>query len=328
MSIIANLQGSLAGVTIALAIGSSLSAMPANWVKEWPRTDFTKLAVEPTEIISGGVSKDGIPAITNPVIIPASSEERLGKNEPVIAVEINGQWRAYPIRYLLWHEIVNDQIGAHSFAVTYCPLCNSGVVFDRLLDNEQLTFGVSGKLRFSDMVMYDQETESWWQQAIGEGIAGVHAGSVLTALPALTLGWAEFKAMAGETAEVIDQPKFFRPYGQNPYVGYDTTEQPFFYTGENPPHDIPPLVRVVRVGDMAWPFKRLREERKIIEQGYQFNWVQGQSSPLDRRDLSDGREIGTVRVVDAKTGQIVPHDILFAFAFHAFFPDGEWMLGN
>lgn len=313
---------------IALAIGSSLAAMPASWVKEWPRTDFTKLAVEPTEIISGGVPRDGIPAITNPDIIPASRETRLGKNEPVIAVEIDGQWRAYPIRYLLWHEIVNDQIGTHSFAVTYCPLCNSGVVFDRFLDGEQLTFGVSGKLRFSDMIMYDQETESWWQQAIGEGIAGVHTGSVLITLPALTLGWVEFKAIAGEAAEVIDEPKFFRPYGQNPYVGYDTEERPFFYTGKNPPHDIQPLVRVVRVGDMAWPLKRLREEQQIIEQGYQFDWSRGQSSPLDSRDLSDGREIGTVRVVDAETGQIVPHDILFAFAFHAFFPNGEWMLGN
>ncbi len=315
-------------IAAAAAVGTAAYAVPLDWKAEWPRTDFSRLTVGPDEIISGGVPKDGIPAISDPAVILASEETRLAEREPVIAVESGGQWRAYPIRYLLWHEIVNDWLGSRPIAVTYCPLCNSGVVFDRRVGGELRAFGVTGKLRHSDMIMYDRETESWWQQAVGEGIAGAHAGDSLTALPALTLGWDEFRAMAGEGAEVIDQPRRGRPYGLNPYAGYDTAARPFLYFGEDPPHGIHALARVVRVGNTAWPLERLREEQTISENGYEFDWRPGQTSPLDTRELASGREIGSVRVRDANSGQLVPHDILFAFAFHAFFPDGEWMLGG
>ena len=322
------------GATLLLAAAAAASvaaaalADPQLWESEWPVTDFGMMTVEPGEILSGGVPKDGIPAISNPAILTASQESRLSEREPVIAVEVNGRWRAYPVRYLLWHEIVNDRLGSLPIAVTYCPLCNSGVVFERRVDGELRTFGVTGKLRHSDMIMYDRETESWWQQAVGEGIAGAHAGDSLTAVPALTLGWGEYLEIAGSDAEVMDQPLHMRPYGSNPYVGYDTAPRPFLYFGEDPPHGIHALARVVRVGSSAWPLERLRKKQSIAENGYQFDWREGQTSPLDTRQLTSGREIGTVRVTDAESGQVVAHDILFAFAFHAFFPDGVWMLGD
>ena len=320
----------IVGVAIScwLATVAFANTVPTLWESQWPRTDFSKLTVDPGEIISGGVPKDGIPAITDPEFIKVSEESRLVDTEPVIAIEINDIWRAYPIRYLIWHEIVNDQVGKVPIAVTYCPLCNSGIVFDRMINGEVLSFGVSGNLRFSDMIMYDRETESWWQQAIGTGIAGEHAGDELSVIPALTLSWTEYKEEAGEDAEVMDQPRYTRLYGSNPYVGYDTATKPFLYFGENPPHDIPPLARVVRIGSAAWPLERLRVEQSINEGGYQLEWKEGQSSPLDSLDIRAGREIGTVRVVDADSGNLVAHDILFAFAFHAFFPDGKWMLAT
>ena len=320
-------------IRLALAAAFSLfvgaaSADPGFWRHEWPDTDFSNTSIEDwTEIMSGGPPKDGIPALDAPSFIPVSEETRIGDREPVIAVEIDGQTpRAYPIRYLTWHEIVNDEIGGVPVAVTYCPLCNSGITFDRRVGGRVLSFGVSGKLRFSDMVMYDRETESWWQQAIGTGIVGEMTGVELTALPTWMESWAEFRDRNPD-ALVMDQPSWPRQYGRNPYVGYDSSTRPFLYNGEMPPHDIPALMRVIRVGDRAWTLERVRTEGQITEAGVTISWASGQASALDKGGIGEGRDVGTVRVRDA-SGSDVPHDVMFAFAFHAFYPDGTWMLGG
>lgn len=313
---------------MALASGS-VHADPNFWQYEWPNTDFEKTSVDNwAEILSGGPPKDGIPALSNPSFISAIDETRIGDREPVIAVEFDGQVpRAYPIRYLTWHEIVNDDVGPHKVAVTFCPLCNSGITFDRNVGGKILTFGVSGKLRNSDMVMYDRETESWWQQAIGEAIVGELTGTKLTALPTWMESWGQFKAR-NPNGLVMDQPNFGRQYGRNPYVSYDSSTRPFLYNGENPPHGIEPLARVVRIGDRAWPLTRLSKEGEVTEKGVRISWQSGQASALDGRVIAQSRDVGTVRVRDAKTGKDVPHDVMFAFAFHAFWPDGTWMLGS
>jgi hypothetical protein len=225
----------------------------------------------------------------------------------------------------MWHEIVNDVVDGIPIAVTFCPLCNTGMVFDARVDGRRLTFGVSGLLRHSDMIMYDHQTESWWQQAVGEGIAGALSGRQLDQLPAWMESWAAFRA-AHPDGLVLDEPDWRRAYGSNPYRGYDTT-RPFLYTGENPPHGIDPLERVVRVGDRAWPLTRLRSEARIAEADVVLTWTEGQASALDTGEIAAGREVGNVRVRDAG-GRDVVHDIPFAFAFHAFHPDGIWMLGN
>jgi hypothetical protein len=189
-----------------------------------------------------------------------------------------------------------------------------------------LSFGVSGKLRNSDMVMYDRETESWWQQAIGTGIVGEMIGVKLTTLPT----WMEsFEQFATRNPEglVMARPNFGRPYGNNPYVNYDSSVRPFLYQGENPPHGIPPLARVIRVGDRAWPMTRLQDEVSVTEAGVTLSWAAGQASALDGRSIAESRDVGTVRVRDAN-GKDLPHDVLFAFAYHAFWPNGEWMLGD
>ncbi len=312
----------------ASALTTSAWANPELWRSEWPITDFENSSVANwVEILSGGPPKDGIPALSDPTFISVAAEDRLGDREPVITVEIDGQIpRAYPIRYLTWHEIVNDVIGDVPVAVTFCPLCNSGLVFDRRVDGELRTFGVSGKLRNSDMVMFDRETESWWQQALGEGIVGVHNGDKLTQMPAWMESWSEFLARNPD-ALVMDEPDWPRQYGRNPYVGYDSSRSPFLYNGEMPPHDIPALARVVRVGDHAWPVSRLRDEPEVMEAGVTISWNAGQASALDSRRISKGKDVGTIRVRD-DTGADVPHDVMFAFAFHAFWPDGKWMLGN
>lgn len=309
-------------------MASLASASPEFWVHEWPKTDFENTSVESwVEILSGGPPKDGIPAITDPEFIEVAAEADLTPREPVITLEIVGEVpRAYPIRYLTWHEIVNDTVGGIPVAVTFCPLCNSGITFDRRTDAGVLEFGVSGKLRNSDMVMYDRETESWWQQAVGEAIVGELTGTELIALPTWMESWDAFKARNPDGL-VMEKPNFGRSYGANPYVGYDSSHRPFLYSGEMPPHDIPALARVVRIGDRAWPLTRLASEGVIAEAGITLTWTEGQASALDDRRLSKGKEVGNVRVRDAQ-GRDLPHDVMFAFAFHAFWPEGDWMIAR
>jgi hypothetical protein len=311
---------------ICLLWSAAASANPDFWRHEWPDTDFSQTSVPSwTEILSGGPGKDGIPALSDPHFLPAADESRIEGREPVITLEIAGQpARAYPIRYLTWHEIVNDRVGGVPVAVTFCPLCNSALVFDRRVRGRVLTFGVTGNLRNSDMVMYDRETQSWWQQAVGTSIVGAMTGVELTQLPAWMESWDQFRARHPDGL-VMDVPGHARPYGTNPYRAYDSAARPFLYSGEVPPHGIAPLARVVRVGNRAWPLARLAQAGTLTEAGVTISWASGQASALDTSRIGQGRDVGSIRVRDA-AGRDVPHDVMFAFAFHAFWPDGTWML--
>ncbi|SMX36685.1 DUF3179 domain-containing protein [Maliponia aquimaris] len=313
---------------LAVLWAAAATADPAFWRSEWPDTDFDRTSVTSwTEILSGGPPKDGIPALSDPQFVELDKVTGIPGNEPLIAVVIQGQRpRAYPIRYLTWHEIVNDVIGGVPVAVTFCPLCNSALTFDRRVGGRVLTFGVSGKLRNSDMVMYDRETQSWWQQALGEGIVGELTGVRLTALPSWMESLDQFRERHPDGV-VMAEPAWNRPYGQNPYRGYDTSKRPFLYSGEPPPHGVPALMRVVRVGDRAWPMDRLAQEQEVREAGVVITWRAGQASALDAGAIAAGRDVGSVRVRD-ESGADLPHDVMFAFAFHAFWPEGKWMLGN
>lgn len=304
----------------------SATAQVSFWQSEWPNTDFNRSSVDFSEILSGGPPRDGIPALNDPKLIKVNAETKIDVREPVMTVELPGQTpRAYPIRYLMWHEIANDKIGATPVAVTFCPLCNSGIVFDRRVQGKTLTFGVTGKLRNSDMVMFDRETESWWQQFTGEGIVGKMTGVQLTKLPGWMESWGQFKERNPDGL-VMAQPNASRPYGTNPYAGYDSG-RPFLYRGDNPPHGIKPLERVVVVGNRAWPLSRFSVAQEITEAGLTIRWTAGTASALDKRSIAKSRDVGSIRVMNSSTGKDAPHDVAFAFAFQAFHPDGIWMLG-
>ncbi len=316
----------IGAIALALFAGPA-TADASRFSAEWPQTDFTRSLIDLDDVMSGGPPKDGIPALSDPEFMPAAKETRLDPREPVLTYAPEGQAaRAYPIRYLMWHEIVNDKVAGMPIAVTFCPLCNSGMIFDRRVAGQTLTFGVSGLLRNSDMVMYDRQTESWWQQVVGKGIVGRHAGAKLTQLVSWMESWDMFHS-AHPDGLVMQEPDWRRNYGQNPYVSYDSSIRPFLYSGENPPHGVDPLARVLRVGNRAWPLDRLRRIGRVTEAGVTITWIKGQASALDSRDIGAGREVGNLRVQDVG-GRDVAHDIPFAFAFHAFFPDGQWMLGK
>lgn len=313
-------------VLLVLGLTSELTATPERWQKAFPKTDFSRSSIDFSEIRDGGPGRDGIPAIDEPRFRAVIDENGLSPKEPVMVLALEGfPARAYPIRYLMWHEIVNDQIGRTPVAVTFCPLCNSGLIFDRRVGGQVLDFGVSGLLRNSDMVMYDRQTESFWQQATATGIVGRYRGTELTALPAWMDSWQSFRR-AYPDGLVLAAPATRRDYGRNPYAGYDSAQRPFLYRGELPPHGIAALERVVRVGDKAWPVARLRDRGSVSEDGVTLSWTAGQASALDHPRIPKGRDVGSIRVKNAATGQDLPHDVMFAFAFHAFWPDGTWML--
>ncbi len=311
---------------LLFVLPAALWANPTVWQNEFPKTDFSKRTIDSWgEILSGGPPRDGIPALVDPEVIGVEQAE-LPPREPVITVELDGETpRAYPIRYLIWHEIANDRIGDVPVAVTFCPLCNSALTFDRRHGGQVLTFGVSGKLRHSDMVMYDRETESWWQQALGEGIVGQYAGDELTQVPSWMEAWGAF-VDRNPQGDVMAEPAHNRRYGENPYVNYDDRARPYpFFTGEDPPHGIPALARVVRVGDRAWPMSRLAQGETLTEAGVSIEWAHDQASALGAQRMGEADTVAAIRVQD-DTGADLPHDVMFAFAFHAFYPDGAWML--
>ncbi|MDX6749855.1 DUF3179 domain-containing protein [Geminicoccaceae bacterium 1502E] len=321
------ISAGLSGILMLLVLGPLLAAgpnraAPAGWQAEWPRTDFGRHTVALDEIMSGGPPKDGIPAIDGPRFHPVTEEEELAPQEPVISLEVGGLARAYPLRILMWHEIVNDEVAGTPVAVTYCPLCNAAIVFDRRVNDRVLDFGTTGKLRHSDLVMYDRQTESWWQQFSGEAIVGTMTGTRLAMLAARLESFASFEDRAPH-GEVLAPPEpRRRPYGSNPYVGYDSAAMPFLYRGEVP-EGIAPLARVVVVGERAWSLEKLRAAGEIDLDGLRLSWRPGQVSALDAPVIAESREVGDV-VVERRTGsgfEDVAHHVTFAFVFHAFHPD-------
>jgi len=313
--------GSLALIA-ATTTGLAASQDVEEWRSEWPRTDFSQSRIDLSEILDGGPPKDGIPAIDAPVFAKAKEVANLAPDELVISVVRGAEARAYPLRVMMWHEIVNDVIDGVPIAVTYCPLCNAALVFDRRIPGQTLSFGTTGKLLYSDLVMYDRQTESWWQQFSGEAIVGSLAGERLKRLPARLESWDRFRADHANGVVLIPENPSLRDYGKNPYVGYDNAARPFLYRGDLP-DDIPPMSYVVAIGDRAWSLALLRRAGRIEDGDTVLTWQPGASSALDRSVTFGGRDIGNV-VAYRISGQMIeiPYDLVFAFVFHAFHPNG------
>lgn len=306
---------------------AAVPAVPADWRREWPATDFSRTAVDFDEISGGGPPRDGIPALDVPRFGSVTRPGAAGPEEPVIVVAGESGARGYPLRILMWHEIVNDEFEGRPIAVTYCPLCNASVAFDREISagagHRTLSFGVSGKLRHSDMIMFDRQTQSWWQQFTGRAIIGELLGTQLVKRRSQVL---PFKAFAARHpgAEVLLPPTASqRRYGINPYVRYDGGTWPFLYRGQYR-GSVPPLTYVVAVGKQAWPLSLLRERGSLRAGALELQWRAGMNSALDAARIGEGRDIGYVEVWQVHDGkrEVVPHDVTFAFAFKAFHPDG------
>lgn len=309
----------------------TLAAAPianaATWPNQdqWPRTDFSQSTISAKEFKSGGPPKDGIPAIDNPVFVPVG-EAKYDPREPVIALDINGDVRAYPLSILMWHEIVNDTVGGTPVAVTFCPLCNASVVFDRRISGAETTFGVSGILRKSDMVMYDRATESWWQQFTGKAIVGKHAGKVLTRLPSRHISFEIFKRANPNGKVLVPNDQKQRDYGRNPYIDYESNG-PYFNVFAKVPSGYEKMERVIVSGETAWRMSSLQKRKTWIDGDIRLSWTAGQASALDAARVKDGRDVGNV-IVERRNDEgewaLTPYDVTYAFVYASFSDKPDW----
>ncbi len=278
------------------------------WRAQGWTTNFGRHSVALSQFQDGGPPRDGIPPIDHPKPVRlAFADGFLTRREPVIAVDIGGQARAYPEQILVWHEIVNDNLGGVPITVSYCPLCNSAIVFDRRVGDRTLTFGTTGKLRDSDLVMWDRQTQSWWQQFTGTAVVGRYTATTLHPLDSQVLSWAQFKTSYPHGTVLSRDTGFQRPYGSNPYAGYDAvpTARPAFYSGRVDPR-LPALERVVAVfaGEQAVvaPFSTLVHRPVIVGslagRPLVVLYAPGVVSALDAGKIANSRDVGTAGAFD------------------------------
>ncbi len=279
-------------------------------LQHW-ETDWSRHTIDLSELKPGGPPKDGIPAIDDPQFVSVEDARAwIAPQEPVIALELRGEARAYPLQILVYHEIVNDRVAGVPVAVTFCPLCYSAIAFRRTVGGEVLSFGVSGLLRHSDLVMYDRKTESLWQQFTGEAIVGDYVGTTLERLPVQIISFAQFTEAYPEGRVPSRETGYDRPYGRNPYAGYDDiSNTPLLYDG--PTDDrLLPMQKVVAVRisgeSKAYPHRLTREEHVIHDevggQPVVVFHTGGAVSALAEAVISASREIGSTGVFDPRVG--------------------------
>lgn len=300
---IVRIGGSLI-ILLLLTTGIVSAQQGESLLSGW-KTDTSQRSIELNELLHGGPPKDGIPSIDQPRFVSiAEANVWLQDQEPVILVAIEEEARAYPLQILTYHEIVNDELAGKPIIVTFCPLCYAALAFDRRIDGVTHSFGVSGMLRHSDMVMYDRTTESLWQQLSGEGIVGSYTGKKLSPIPAQIVSYAQYKDAFPEGEVLSRETGHVRTYGRNPYAGYDNIkDRPYLYKG---PFDtrVPPMEKLVTVTvggeDKAYPHSKTRKARVIHDSVGDTRIVvfhgDGAVSALDKARIAASRMIGTTGV--------------------------------
>lgn len=211
---------------MALAVGLGLApTLPA------AAFDLSQSSIPRDDIQRGGPPRDGIPALTDPATVEAHEATFLKAEDRVLGVTRGGEARAYPIAILNWHEVVNDRLGDVSIAVTYCPLCLTGMVFEAEQHGARTVFGVSGLLYNSDVLLYDRQTESLWSQLRMEAVTGARLGERLIWLPVQHTTWAAWRAAHPETDVLSLETGYQRDYTRDPYASYATSPAVMFPVG-------------------------------------------------------------------------------------------------
>jgi len=270
------------------------------------RTDpaFPDPLVDPDEIVSGGPPPDGIPAIDDPKFVRQCSVDWLAAGEPVLVLDMAGDVRAYPLQVMTWHELVNDIVGSVPVTVSYCPLCNSAVAYDRRVGNRVLDFGTSGSLYNSALVMYDRQTESLWSHFTAGAVVGVLTGTELDRFPLQTVSFADYRAARPDGLVLSRDTGFDRDYGRNPYTNYDNPEsRPLLFRGE---YDrvLAAKTRVLTVergGEAVAIVQEALVDQRVLEFDIGGETLvalakPGTASALDTRSIVDGRDIGATGV--------------------------------
>ncbi len=299
----------LAAAALLLAHGAAIGAPERNGF------DLAGALVPVEEILQGGPPKDGIPAIDRPNFVAAREAKELRPEDRVLAIYHNGVAKAYPIGILNWHEVVNDRFGADDVVVTFCPLCGSGMAFEAKLRGRAMRFGVSGLLYYSDVLLYDRETNSLWSQIRGQAVTGPLKGQHLVAVPILHTTWDDWRARHGDSLVLSRNTGFARDYDRDPYSGYEKSEALIFPVrfraeGFHPKERV--LGIVIEGKAKAYPFVELAKGT-----GEFTDSVAGRALRIRYN-----RQHQSAEALDAK-GRPLVATTLFWFAWAAFHPETE-----
>jgi hypothetical protein len=282
-----------------------------------PPFDITNRSIPKNEILDGGPPKDGIPALDQPRFISAQEASRVLKDKDrVIGIYQNGEAKAYPLKVMVWHELVNDRIGGQPAAVSYCPLNGAGVVYDAQAGEKALTFGVTGKLYNSTVVLYDRQTQSLWSQIMQQAVAGPATGTRLRVLPSLSTSWVHWKSLYPETTVLSLETGFNRNYNENPYADYYATDRLMFPVPENVKSRLRNKERVIGLAingmAKAYPFSVLKKKGTPIEDEVGGTTIR----------VHYDRKTETARITDLQEN-LLPAVTVFWFAWQAFHPGTE-----
>ena len=305
----------LCGFVLAAGLGLARAAAPDP--ADFNGFDVANASVPTQAILRGGPPKDGIPAIDQPKFQRAG-EARLADADRVLGVARGGVARAYPVRILNWHEVVNDRFGDDAVVVTYCPLCGTGMAFDARLDGSARRFGVSGLLYNSDVLLFDRETESLWSQIMQTAISGPLKGRRLQALPLTHTSWADWRKRHPATQVLSTDTGFARDYGRDPYAGYDGVQQLMFDVQHRDERfRLKEWVLGIEVGGThkAYPFSLLA--RAVDKSGELVDTVAGR-----RMRIRYDPQHGSAEALDEQ-GRAWPGTMAFWFAWVAFHPQTE-----
>jgi len=277
--------------------------------------DLNHSLIPVTQIHHGGPARDGIPAIDRPRFIPASQAAYLQDRDRVLGINRNGVSKAYPIRILNYHEIVNDQFGEEAIVVTYCPLCGTGMAFIASVDGSVRDFGVSGLLYKNDVLLYDRETESLWSQLMKQAVTGPMRGVRLQQVVMSHTTWADWRRRYSDTLVLSTDTGVRRDYQRSPYAGYASSEDVYFPIGNIDRRYHPKeLVIGVSLGNRgkAYPFVELSRTGGKLLDSYSNRKILIQFDAENRSGA----------VFDAD-GEEIPSTISYWFAWQAFHPDTE-----
>jgi len=279
--------------------------------------DLSDALVDTELILAGGPAKDGIPAIDRPLFVSARHAVHVRDTDRILGIELDGVAKAYPVGILNWHEIVNDAINGEAFAITYCPLCGTGVAFSSEVDGNKLDFGVSGLLYNSDVLLYDRQSESLWSQIMSKAITGKYKGRELRRLPIIHTSWAAWKQSHPDTQVLSDNTGYDRDYRRNPYEGYAESSMIYFKVGNRSTRSLHPKERVLglQVDDSykAYPFSEL-DKSNMTEIPDRFA---GKSFTVHWERVNQ-----SARITDAAGKQVAAIEG-FWFAWFAFHPETE-----
>ncbi len=297
-------------ITILLSVSTVIAKPTKNGF------DLSNRTISINKILSGGPPRDGIPSIDTPKFISAEQADFLNDKDRVMGVNIDGEARAYPISILNWHEIVNDTFNGKGVAVTFCPLCGSGIVYSAEIEGKSRQFGVSGLLYNSDVLLYDRESETLWSQILAKGVSGPLVDKKLTILPSSHTSWEAWKKKHPKTKVLSTDTGFTRDYDRSPYGGYDTNVATYFPV-EFKSKRYHPKERVLGVNlngkQKVFPFSELaKNETGKLEETFDGKKIVIEFDAENR----DGE-------IKTEDGEIITSMNTFWFAWYGFYPKSE-----